>query len=784
MEKEFKYDAFISYRHSELDKFVAEHLHKSLETYNLPKEVRKKNNLKRRAFKRVFRDQEELPLTSNLEDPIIEALKNSKYLIVICSPRLKESLWCKKEIETFKSLRGRKNIFCVLIEGEPKDSFPNEVLIDEKGKLVEPLAADIRGKNKRKVLKKLKEEKLRLIAPMYNLDYDDLRQRHKIWRQKKIIHSVIGIAIACLMFTIYSIAMFIKINLQQNVLSQYQALSLATQANDYLKKDDRYKAINLSYQALTYFEDEIIMPYTPQAEYVLSESLGLYDVGYSYKAINQVKTEGVVDYIKSSDDSKYVAIYDESEKITLFDSKTLEIINKYNTSSDVTEESFTFIGNNIFSFINEKGNISLVNTIDGKLLKEIEKQNYSYMSLKGSIDGTYLSYLDKKNLYVYNIKEDKTFNISIKDKYLKDIYYSSDNNYLFVGTCVDDLNINKEDYTTIHVINLKEQKEINNIGFNIGYIDGIVTKGNNAYFLLNRIYDGKYSMLVVSYNFVDNNINWSKNFNNDFGKFIARSYKENNIAVVNYDTLTVMDASNGDIIETFSTGNEIVGIFSYINKDIYVLFLKNGSVNFANMEKRNNVEYKGKFELNLNYNDVEKTEHGFLLIPENDNRVILYEEKYNEEMVKEDIKLDYVNDQGISISLYEGIKEEYNIKNKNLVSKIIYDTNEELLFVNYKNKDISIYSVKDKKMIKTLENVGTFNHYFGKDKYNRTYIGDISDSYILDKNYDLVGHIKSLCKVDNDKLLISNGDDYYSLKIYTLKDMLKEAEKYINYEEK
>ena len=101
-EKEYKYDAFISYRHCELDKFVAEKLHHILETYKLPKNVKKKLNIKNRPIKRVFRDQDELPLTSNLEDPIIDALNNSKYLIVICSPRLKDSLWCKKEIETFK----------------------------------------------------------------------------------------------------------------------------------------------------------------------------------------------------------------------------------------------------------------------------------------------------------------------------------------------------------------------------------------------------------------------------------------------------------------------------------------------------------------------------------------------------------------------------------------------------------------------------------------------------------------------------------------------------------
>ena len=34
-----KYDAFISYRHCELDKFVAENLHKQLEAFKIPKSL-------------------------------------------------------------------------------------------------------------------------------------------------------------------------------------------------------------------------------------------------------------------------------------------------------------------------------------------------------------------------------------------------------------------------------------------------------------------------------------------------------------------------------------------------------------------------------------------------------------------------------------------------------------------------------------------------------------------------------------------------------------------------
>jgi hypothetical protein len=70
-----KYDAFISYRHSDLDMYVAKKLHKGLETFKVPQAVAKKSGKK--SIKRVFRDQEELPIGSDLGDNIANALRES-----------------------------------------------------------------------------------------------------------------------------------------------------------------------------------------------------------------------------------------------------------------------------------------------------------------------------------------------------------------------------------------------------------------------------------------------------------------------------------------------------------------------------------------------------------------------------------------------------------------------------------------------------------------------------------------------------------------------------------
>ena len=44
----------------------------------------------KKKIERVFRDQEELPIGSDLADNIKQALAESEFLIIICSPRTPE----------------------------------------------------------------------------------------------------------------------------------------------------------------------------------------------------------------------------------------------------------------------------------------------------------------------------------------------------------------------------------------------------------------------------------------------------------------------------------------------------------------------------------------------------------------------------------------------------------------------------------------------------------------------------------------------------------------------
>lgn len=208
MEK-YQYCAFISYRHQSPDQEIAKALHTAIENYGIPAAIRKKTGKKKMG--RVFRDQEELPLSSDLGADIEAALDQSEWFIAVCSPRYLESHWCLREMEYFIERRGRDHVLTVLVEGEPADSFPEIIrfVTGESGekKETEPLAANVRAENLAGSLKKLRVEKLRILAPMLDLSFDDLKRRA---RQRKI--RIISVVSAAAFVVAVGTASFLVIN--------------------------------------------------------------------------------------------------------------------------------------------------------------------------------------------------------------------------------------------------------------------------------------------------------------------------------------------------------------------------------------------------------------------------------------------------------------------------------------------------------------------------------------------------------------------------------------------
>ncbi len=195
-----KYWAFLSYSHT--DRQWGDWLHKALETYRVPRRLigqeSRDGKIPARVFP-VFRDREELPVSSDLSTNIEEALRESRYLIVICSPRSAQSRWVGEEIKTYQQLGREDRILALIVDGEPNasDGKPgfdadqecfHEALRyrwSENGEAApvrsEPIAADAReGKDGRN------NAKLKLLAGLLGVNYDDLKQRDNERRIRRL----------------------------------------------------------------------------------------------------------------------------------------------------------------------------------------------------------------------------------------------------------------------------------------------------------------------------------------------------------------------------------------------------------------------------------------------------------------------------------------------------------------------------------------------------------------------------------------------------------------------
>ena len=333
-----KYDAFISYRHMPLDMEIAKKLHRGLETFPVPAAVQKMTGKKK--IERVFRDQEELPIGSNLTDEISSALAESEYLVVVCSPYTPESAWVAKEIETFISMHDRSHVLAILIEGEPDESFPKQLVIDDNGNPVEPLAADVRGETKQERNKKFNTELLRLAAPILGCSYDDLKQRHRermIRRLAIEISALAGaIALAGMMFGIYnaSVAKQMeklanekaalaeektalaedKTRLLDEIILEYQdkqknqSKFYAEESVNVLGQGDRRAAALIAAQGLPSEGND--RPYVAEAEYALGAALRAYDDGKTLDYDAMLHHDMVVIDFKLSDDKKHLITRD------------------------------------------------------------------------------------------------------------------------------------------------------------------------------------------------------------------------------------------------------------------------------------------------------------------------------------------------------------------------------------------------------------------------------------------------------------------------------------------
>jgi eukaryotic-like serine/threonine-protein kinase len=218
----FTYWAFISYSHR--DRKWGDWLHRALETYRVPKrfvgKVTRDGVLPRRLFP-IFRDREELRVSSDLGNEINQALIESRYLIIVCSPNSAKSVWVDEEIKFFKKLGREDRVLALIVAGEPNASdgkpgfttedecFPEALRyqVGSDGRVLsvrtEPVAGDVRQGKDGKT-----NAKLKLLAGLLDVNFDALRQREQERRRRSLLQvtgAALLISVAMSLVAVYAV---------------------------------------------------------------------------------------------------------------------------------------------------------------------------------------------------------------------------------------------------------------------------------------------------------------------------------------------------------------------------------------------------------------------------------------------------------------------------------------------------------------------------------------------------------------------------------------------------
>lgn len=338
------YNAFISYRHAPADSRIAAMVQRALEHYRIPGNIRQEYGIRR--IERVFRDKEELPITTNLNEDISGALANSDFLIVICSTSTCQSVWVEKEIETFLMTHSKHQVLTVLADGEPYEVIPEILLYEDvtqtlpdgtevtKRIELEPLSCDLRGKNR----KVIDAELHRLAAPIIGCSFDELYQRQKKYRRTRLTILLTAVITFLSLLSAYFLWSSIQIRrsylrAEQNYMAslENQSRYLASQSLSRLEAGDRITAIQLALAALP--SDVLSRPLVPEAEYAMTRALFAYSGQDSpMQTVSAISLPDTVRDFRSVRQGARLWVVDGSQRITLWDADSGTILRSWSAA--------------------------------------------------------------------------------------------------------------------------------------------------------------------------------------------------------------------------------------------------------------------------------------------------------------------------------------------------------------------------------------------------------------------------------------------------------------------
>lgn len=401
------YIAFISYRHTPLSIAVAQKLLRLIEGYIVPRGLRA-NGGKRLGT--VFRDRDELVASGDLSSELKEALDRSKYLIVICTPESKSSIWMELEISYFLQTHDQKKLLTVLASGTPETSFPRSITSGisdniEVATRLQPSEIDIRAKSTRSTLAKLRRERFRIFAAILQCPYDALVSRN----QKRQFKRFFSISAAIIAISLSVTALLLTQNrqiIQQNTeLTQqreqilYRESQLLTQKAENALEDGNCPLAIRSAVAALPRRQESDRPYYAPAEALLFDGLNIFhtndNISRVYDTVLAQETL-VEDFCMSDDGTKAITI-DSYGTMNCFDIENADLL--WSVYAQNSQIEYTHKMSKVFSCGSQNKVIGYYN--DNLTCHDIITGKRLWIHDMGNTFPGYLFYNNERDVWIY-----------------------------------------------------------------------------------------------------------------------------------------------------------------------------------------------------------------------------------------------------------------------------------------------------------------------------------------------------------------------------------------------
>ncbi len=330
------HDAFISY--SRKDRVFASLLEEALEAFS-PPEI---GTIPQKHLN-IFRDEEDFTGT-DYHKAVSKHLRDSRKLIVICTPAARASQYVNDEIRVFAETNGSDNIIPILLDGIPN----NEAFSDHQAEkafpdtLVEiiqmPLAISYRDfqPEKDKVSKgKFDSAWFSLLANLYDIGRNEIEQRERK-RQIRLRNYWLGglgsVAIALLALSIWALIEKNTANIQRDEALRSQSVFLAQESRQQTESGKPDLGIKLALYALPRRLDQPDRPWIWSAEAALYKAIAQQKFKLTLGGIRAGFGENLKRARVSPDGTR--AVLDYGLQAELWDLESGEMIQTFKADND------------------------------------------------------------------------------------------------------------------------------------------------------------------------------------------------------------------------------------------------------------------------------------------------------------------------------------------------------------------------------------------------------------------------------------------------------------------